>query len=157
MSTARGEPEHGRWLLRDLKAMPWLPQSNSQRPRGCGCYCPGNMVVRMRRVVAIQRGEQRCLVVCAFFGLRRDNGRDPFDQNFRKFRSKTQWKNWFTIWGGPRFPVGPIWILVEWIAPNNTLSHNYTYKLISSGRFFSDVLGSVLILLLFKYLTLIRR
>ena len=38
-------------------------------------------------------------------------GRDPFNQNFRKFRSKTQWigsvqleklrKNWSTFWGGP--------------------------------------------------------
>ena len=53
-------------------------------------------------------------------------GRDPFNQNFRKFRSKTQWigsvqpekfrKNGSTFWGGPLFPVGPVWILVEWIA-----------------------------------------
>ena len=118
MSTARGAPEYGRWLLRGLKAMPWLPQSPSQRPRCCGCYCPNDMVVRMRRVIAIQRG----LVVYAFFGQKRDN---------------------------------------------NTLSHNNlqskiqktttTYNFISSGRFFSDILGSVLILLLFKYLKFIRR
>ena len=54
-------------------------------------------------------------------------GRDPFNQNFRKVRSKTQWigsvqpkkfrKNWSTFWGGPLFPVGPVGILVEWIAP----------------------------------------
>ena len=55
-------------------------------------------------------------------------GRDPFNQNFRKFGSKTQWigsvqpelkfwKNWSTFWGGPLFPVGPVWILVEWITP----------------------------------------
>ena len=54
-------------------------------------------------------------------------GRDPFDQNFRKFRSKTQWigsvqpkkfrKNGSTFWGGPLFPVRPVGILVEWIAP----------------------------------------
>ena len=54
-------------------------------------------------------------------------GRDPFNQNFRKFRSKTQWigsvqlekfrKNGFTFWGGPLLPVGPFGILVEWIAP----------------------------------------
>ena len=54
-------------------------------------------------------------------------GRDPFNQNVRKFRSKTQWigsvqpekfrKNWSTFWGGPPFPVGQVWILVEWIAP----------------------------------------
>ena len=59
--------------------------------------------------------------------LSRDLGRDPFNQNFRKFRSKTQWigsvqpekfrKNRSTFWGGPLFPVGPVWILVEWIAP----------------------------------------
>ena len=54
-------------------------------------------------------------------------GRDPFNHNFRKFRSKTQWigsvqpekfrKNGSTFWGGPLFPVGPVGILVEWIAP----------------------------------------
>ena len=54
-------------------------------------------------------------------------GRDPFNQTFRKFRSKTQWigsvqpekfrKNGSTFWGGPLFSVGPVWILVEWIAP----------------------------------------
>ena len=54
-------------------------------------------------------------------------GRNPFNQNFRKFQSKTQWissvqpekfwKNWSTFWGGPLFLVGPVWILVEWIAP----------------------------------------
>ena len=59
-------------------------------------------------------------------------GRDPFNQNFRKFRSKTQWigsvqaekfrKNRSTFWGGPLFPVGPVWILVEWIAPLATLN-----------------------------------
>ena len=55
-------------------------------------------------------------------------GRDPFNQNFRKFRFKTQWissvqpekfrKNGSTFWGGPLFPVGPVGILVEWIAPH---------------------------------------
>ena len=57
-------------------------------------------------------------------------GRDPFNQNFRKFRSKTQWigsvqpekfrKNRSTLWGGPLFPVGPVWILVDWIAPRGS-------------------------------------
>ena len=56
------------------------------------------------------------------------SGRDPFNQNFRKFRSKTQWigsvqpekfgKNGSTLKGGPIFPVGPVGILVEWIAPS---------------------------------------
>ena len=51
-------------------------------------------------------------------------GRDPFNQNFREIRSKTQWigsvqlekfrKKWSTFWGGPIFPIG---ILVEWIVP----------------------------------------
>ena len=66
-------------------------------------------------------------------------GRDPFNQNFRKFRSKTQWigsvqpekfrKNGSTFRGGPLFPVGPVGILVEWIAlchlmpTSNTPSH----------------------------------
>ena len=54
-------------------------------------------------------------------------GRDPFSQTFRKFRSKTKWigsvqpekfrKNGSTFWGGPLFPVGPVGISVEWIAP----------------------------------------
>ena len=56
-------------------------------------------------------------------------GRDPFNQNFRKFRSKTQWigsvqpekfwKNGSTFWGGPLFPDWTGWnfVLVEWIAP----------------------------------------
>ena len=26
-------------------------------------------------------------------------------------------KKWSTFWGGPLFPVGPVWILVEWITP----------------------------------------
>ena len=57
-------------------------------------------------------------------------GRDPFNQTFRKFRSKTQWigsvqpekfrKNGSTFWGGPLFSVGPVWILVEWIAPQDS-------------------------------------
>ena len=46
------------------------------------------------------------------------NWRDPFNQDFRKFRSKTQWicsvqpetfrKNGSTFWGGPLFPVGQV-------------------------------------------------
>ena len=53
-------------------------------------------------------------------------------QNFRKFRSKTQWigsvqpekfrKNWSIFWDGPFFPVGPVGILVEWIMPINCLA-----------------------------------
>ena len=56
--------------------------------------------------------------------LQGDQGRDPFDQNFRKFRSKTQWiglvqpelfrKNWSTFCGGPFFPVGPILVELKW-------------------------------------------
>ena len=59
-------------------------------------------------------------------------GRDPFNQNFRKFRSKTQWigsvqpekfrKNGSTFWGGPLFPDGPVGTLVEWIAPLGSIS-----------------------------------
>ena len=54
-------------------------------------------------------------------------GRDPFNQNFRKFRPKTQWigsnqpekfrKKWSIFLGGSLFLVGPVGILVEWIAP----------------------------------------
>ena len=56
-----------------------------------------------------------------------NRGRDPFDQNFRKFWFKIQRigsvqpekfrKNWCMFWHGPLFPVGPVGILVEWIAP----------------------------------------
>ena len=65
-------------------------------------------------------------------------GRDPLKQNFRKFRSKTQWigsvqpekfrKNWSTFWGGPLFPVGPVWILVEWIAPHILISRSISFS-----------------------------
>ena len=61
-----------------------------------------------------------------------NEGRDPFNQNFRTFRSKTQWigsvqpekfrKNGSTFWGGLLFPVGPVGILVEWIAPEISVS-----------------------------------
>ena len=61
-----------------------------------------------------------------------DYGRDLFNQNFRKFRSKTQWigslqpekfrKNRSTFWAGPLFPVGPVCMLVEWIAPYELFS-----------------------------------
>ena len=71
-------------------------------------------------------GECRFLVA----GFYSNSGRDPFNQNFRKFRSKTQWissaqpekfgKNGSTFWGGPLFPIGPVGILVEWIAPSNS-------------------------------------
>ena len=47
-----------------------------------------------------------------------DLGRDPFNQKFRKFRSKTEWigsvlpgkvrKNWPISRGGPLFSVGPV-------------------------------------------------
>ena len=50
-------------------------------------------------------------------------GRDPFNQNFRKFRSKTQWIGSVQLEKlrktGPPFEVdhfwlvGPVWILVE--------------------------------------------
>ena len=65
--------------------------------------------------------------LCALHGGMFVIGRHQFNQNFRKFQSKTQWigsvqpekfrKNWSTFWGGPLLPVGPVWILVEWIAP----------------------------------------
>ena len=66
-------------------------------------------------------------------------GRDPFNQNFRKFRSKTQWigsvqpekfrKNGSTFWGGPLFPVWPVGILVEWIAPITYLNATHEIRL----------------------------
>ena len=72
------------------------------------------------------------------------NGRDPFNQNFRKFRSKTEWigsvqpekfrKNWSTFWGGPLFPVGPVWILVQWIAPKGKV---FSASLRVSSRYLS--------------------
>ena len=54
-----------------------------------------------------------------------NRGRDPFNQNFRKFRSKTQWigsvqpekfrKKWSTFRGGPLFSVGPV--RSKWTVP----------------------------------------
>ena len=65
-----------------------------------------------------------------------NSGRDPFNQTFRKFRSKTQWigsvqpekfrKNGSTFWGGPLFPVGLVGILVEWIAPSLWENRSHT-------------------------------
>ena len=58
------------------------------------------------------------LQVPLFAGVFLFLGRDPFNQNFWKFRSKTEWissaqlekfrKNRSTFWGGPLFPVGPV-------------------------------------------------
>ena len=74
-------------------------------------------------------------------------GRDPFNQNFRKFRSKTQWigsvqpekfrKNGSTFWGGPLFPVGPVGILVEWIAPliSSCVKHHSALRIIARSTF----------------------
>ena len=73
--------------------------------------------------------------------------RNPFHQNFWKFRSKTQWngsvqpekfrKNESTIWGGRLFPVGPVGILVQWIAPSyfcpGFSSAHYYYIWLSSN------------------------
>ena len=52
-------------------------------------------------------------------------GRNPFNQNFRKFRSKTEWigsvqpekfrKKWSTFRGGPLFSVGPV--RSKWTVP----------------------------------------
>ena len=52
-------------------------------------------------------------------------GRDPFNQNFRKFRCKTEWigsvqpekfrKEWSTSRGGPLFSVGPV--RSKWTVP----------------------------------------
>ena len=68
--------------------------------------------------------------------------RDPFNQNFRKFRSKPQWigsvqpekfrKHGSTFWGGPLFPVGSVGILVEWIAPLR--STTLKWRLLSGRR-----------------------
>ena len=70
--------------------------------------------------VRSQHSLNRFEMVCLKSLLR---GRDPLNQNFRKFQSKTHWigsvqpekfrKNGSTFWSGP----GPVGILVEWIAP----------------------------------------
>ena len=54
-------------------------------------------------------------------------GARSIQTNFPEIPSKTQWIGWVqpekfrkngsTFWGGPLFPVGPVGILVEWIAP----------------------------------------
>ena len=68
-----------------------------------------------------------------------NQGRDPFNLNFRKFRSKTQWigsvqpekfrKNGSTFWGEPLLPVGPVGILVKWIAPQGCLPFDRKIRL----------------------------
>ena len=70
----------------------------------------------------------------------RNRGRDPFNQNFRKFRSKTQWigsvqpekfrKNRSSFWGSPLFPVGPVGILPRVVQPTNLKAN--THQWISS-------------------------
>ena len=95
-----------------------------------------------------------CLVQCFVETL----GRDPFNQNFRKFRSKTQWigsvqpekfgKNGSTFWGGPLFPVGPVGILVEWIAPLVTwieVGTNIAFATMKTNYVLSDYLYCLLI------------
>ena len=80
--------------------------------------------------------------------------RDPFNQNFRKFRSKTQWigsvqpekfrKNGSTFWGGPLFPVGPVGILVEWIAPKIPQGINdrlMAFRLFRRGNRYATVIS----------------
>ena len=101
--------------------------------------------------------KQRGLAVCVFFGLKKDNGRDPFDPKLSgNFGPKLIGKTGspFEVVHFSQSDRSECWL--NGLRPI-ILSHTSTYKFISSGRFFSDVLGSVLILLLFKYLKLIRR
>ena len=61
------------------------------------------------------------------------NGARSIQPKFPEILVKTQWigsvqpekfrKNWSTFWGGPLLPVGPVWILVEWIAPMNLIQN----------------------------------
>ena len=67
-----------------------------------------------------------------------DIGRDPFNQNFRKFRSKTQWigsvqpekvrKKWSTFRGGPLFSVRPV-RSVRFSIPGPRCSVSSMYKM----------------------------
>ena len=66
-------------------------------------------------------------------------GRDPFNQKFRKFRSKTQWigsvqpekfrKNWWTFWGGPQRLVGPVWSKNDLSIRRTTPTHSHAHCL----------------------------
>ena len=77
-----------------------------------------------------------------------DYGRDPFNQNFRKFRSIPQWigsvqpqkfrKNGSTFWGGPLFPVGPVGILGR--DPFNQNSDREKWSTSKGGPVFSKLL-----------------
>ena len=101
--------------------------------------------------------KQRGLTVCVFFGLKKDNGCDPFDPKLSgNFGPKLIGKTGspFEVVHFSQSDRSEFWL--NGLRPI-ILSHTTTYKFISSGRFFSDVLGSVLILLLFKFLKLIRR
>ena len=80
-----------------------------------------------------------------------------------KFRSKTQWigsvqpekfrKYWTTFWGGPLFPVWPVWILVERIAPHILISRSISFSVsefhVSRCRHLNLVESKTLLLLLF--------
>ena len=89
--------------------------------------------------------KQRGLAVCVFFGLKKDNGRDPFDSKLSgNFGPKLIGKT------GSPFEVVHFSQSDRsdefWLNRSRPiiLSHTTTYKFISSGRFFSDFLGSVL-------------
>ena len=64
---------------------------------------------------------------------------------FSEIRSKTQWigsfqpekfrTNWSTSKGGPLFPVGPVGIFDEWLAPPDSCVRNYiVYSMLPSIR-----------------------
>ena len=108
-----------RWWVGCLQAWLWSSTWDFRktiRPRKLPVFC----VFRNRKSLILESRIEKILLVES-----RILGRDPFNQNFRKFRSKTQWigsvqpekfrKNRSTFWGGPLFPVGPVWILVEWM------------------------------------------
>ena len=42
-------------------------------------------------------------------------------------------KNWSNFWVGPLFPVGPVWIFVEWIAPLMNIDLNLKFDQAGGG------------------------
>ena len=94
-----------------------------QKVSSCSCCHPSSGIFFVSSCyICDNNNNNNCEAVNRLFKAR------SIQPNFRKFWSKTQWigsvqpekfrKNRSTFWGGPLFPVGPVWILVEWIAPS---------------------------------------
>ena len=55
-------------------------------------------------------------ILTKYYSQTKNNGRDPFNQNLRTGKVS---KKLVHLLRWTTFPVGPVWILLEWIMPNN--------------------------------------